>query len=198
MYLRPLLAVVIALLFTLTATGCRQAPPVEDTPDAGAPEFPGGGGGSREDGGASTDAGTEADAGIESDAGTAQCEDPLASAPAECAYIDLMMWLVHCPGEGWSYPREWSDPSNMACPKFYDVGESRCGTLEDVLREEGCDLTCIRRPDKAVSFVHCGVRSDFVTFVDVNGDETACPTMYKFDDGFAASYEQWQADHPCP
>lgn len=77
-------------------------------------------------------------------------------------------------------------------------------TSADVLAEAGCNSDCVWRANTAVSFIYCGARSEYVSFVD---DRGICGELYSFPPQEGESFsdavvppdlDAWLADHPCP
>jgi hypothetical protein len=86
-----------------------------------------------------------------------------------------------------------------------DNGVSGSGTTPDAaLAAVDCKSECVWRANNAVSFIYCGSRNEYFSYVD---DRGICDDVYSFppqgDESFSdavvpADLDAWLADHPCP
>jgi hypothetical protein len=115
-----------------------------------------------------------------------------------CQHIDDVYWLVDCSGT-FTEVAQFSPLPPLTpeeCPVFYRLGEVESDTRDGAIVEAGCDATCVRRLNTAVSYITCeGGRGGFDCYVD---DEEQCGQMCRFPEGFYPSFEDFRAAHPCP
>lgn len=145
----------------------------------------------------------------------------------DCPYLSLSQYLVQCGGD-WRFVNEYwaqifrrpaldtdadfivipitDQPDPGDCPLQYGFGGPEGEDMGQVLADAQCSDTCVYVAQQAVMVLYCGSRGEYITWGQggpgQTGSEADCPPMIEghtvAGDGFYATWEDYQAAHPCP
>ena len=130
---------------------------------------------------------------------------PVFEPDPSCAYLDTRLVAISCSGD-WTTGFEMvSTIGGAGCPDYLEIGGDAVIDA-DGLEAIACDPSCVYVAATAALFVYCGVKGEITDFDDGGPLQTSpegiCPALLHVDSvaggGWHASFEEFEADNPCP